>query len=130
MKEGTKRWIEKANRDLEVARRLYRDRFYDYTCYFSQQAVEKYLKAFLIENNKKYPRTHDIKYLINLCSEIDRDFEYLFDIKADKLTIYSTETRYPEYEFEVDETMAKEALEIAEKVRNFVFKKLKAGKEG
>ena len=33
MKEGTKRWVEKASRNLEVAKRLYGDGFYDYTCY-------------------------------------------------------------------------------------------------
>ena len=42
---------------------------------------------------------------------MDESFKYLFEIEAD----YATEIRYPEE--------AKEAIKIAEKVRNFVFKK-------
>jgi len=57
---------------------------------------------------------------------MDRDFKYLFDIHADKLTIYATESRYPEYEFGVTKNMAKEALEIAEKVEEFILKKLRS----
>jgi len=124
MKESTRKWVEKAIKDLKIAENLCNQRYYEYACYFSQQSVEKLLKAFLIDNNRPYPRTHDIRELIKLCTKIDESFKYLFEIEADKLTIYATETRYPEYEFEVSEEEAKEAIEIAEKVRNFVLKKL------
>jgi len=124
MKESTRKWVEKANRDIEVAKELYNNGYYDYSCYFSQQAVEKLLKAFLVENNRKYPRTHDIKHLINLCVDLDKDFKYLFEIGADKLSLYSTEIRYPEFEYEVTEEDAREAIEIAKKVREFILKKL------
>jgi len=111
MKESTRKWVEKAIKDLKIAENLCNQRYYEYACYFSQQSVEKLLKAFLIDNNRPYPRTHDIRELIKLCMKIDESFKYLFEIEAD----YATETRYPEE--------AKEAIEIAEKVRNFVFKK-------
>ena len=48
----------------------------------------------------------------------------LFEIKADMLTIYATVSRYPELEFEVTEDMVKEAIEIAERVREFVLRKI------
>lgn len=60
-----------------------------------------------------------------LCSKIDKDFEKLMDEKVVRLTIYAVDARYPEaidYEPSLDE--AKEAIEIAEKVKDFVLKKL------
>ena len=125
MREDTKRWVEYANMDLKLAKLALDNEIYVYSSYHSQQAVEKFLKAFLIDNDNPYPRTHDIKFLINLCKEIDRDFEYLFEIEADKLTFCAIETRYPEVEYEISEEEAREAIEIAEKVREFILNKLK-----
>ena len=40
-------WIKKADRDIISARKLFESEIYDYSLFHSQQAVEKYLKAFL-----------------------------------------------------------------------------------
>ena len=125
MREDTRRWVEFADMDLKLAKVALKNKIYIYAAYHAQQAVEKFLKSFLIENNVPYPRTHDIKFLINQCKEIDKHFENLFKIKADKLTFYAIEARYPEAESEVSEEEAKEAVEIAEKVKKFVLEKLK-----
>ncbi len=68
---------------------------------------------------------HLIAELIKACSEIDAGFKNLFDIGAVELTDYAVEVRYvEEYYFPtIEET--KEAIEIAEKVKEFVLKKLK-----
>ena len=49
MRKDTKSWIEWADTDLRIARVLYDEKIYDYSLFHSQQAVEKYLKSFLIE---------------------------------------------------------------------------------
>jgi len=48
MKKITSEWINKAKKDLLVAQREMREEepVYDAVCFHSQQAVEKYLKAF------------------------------------------------------------------------------------
>lgn len=122
MKEDVKLWIEKADKDLKLAKLAFSSQIYDYSAFHAQQAVEKYLKAFLIFHKQPILKIHDIKNLINSCKKIDSSFEELFNIKADKLTLYSTTSRYPEYEFEISEQEAKEAIEIAEKVKEFVLK--------
>ena len=124
MREEIKKWLEFAEMDLKLAKLALENGIYIHAAFHSQQAVEKYLKAFLIKNKRKYPKTHDIKFLINLCKEIDEEFSELFKIEADKLTFYSVEARYPEIEIEVSKQEAKEAIEIAEKVKQFVLRKL------
>ena len=46
-------------------------------------------------------------------------------MKVENLTPYATEIRYPEDFYFPSEDEAKEAIEIAEKVRSFVIEKLK-----
>lgn len=123
--EIVRKWVERADLDLLSAKRLLEDGIYEYSLFHSQQAVEKYLKAFLTKNQLKFGKTHNIARLIELCKTIDRDFEYLFDIKADKLYPKGIDVRYPEFEYEISEEDAREALEIAEKARDFVLKKLR-----
>ncbi len=125
MREDLKELIASAKEDLKLAREVKRLGYYRHACFLSQQAVEKFLKAYLLLKTNKYPFIHDITELINLCKSVDETFEFLFEIKADKLDKYYTGSRYPPL-LEVSEEEAKEAVEIAEKVRNFVIKKLES----
>jgi len=118
-----KKWIEKADRDLLSAKKLFEENIYDYALFHAQQAVEKYLKAFLVSKNKPLRRTHDIGWLIEQCAEIDSDFSKLYDIGADELYPIGIEVRYPT-SAEVLREEAKEAIDIAERVERFVKRKL------
>ncbi|HIE14935.1 TPA: HEPN domain-containing protein [Candidatus Bathyarchaeota archaeon] len=42
--EQTKKWIEKVDRDLISAKKLFEAKIYDYCLFHAQQAVKKYLK--------------------------------------------------------------------------------------
>jgi HEPN domain-containing protein len=63
-----------------------------------------------------------------LCKEIDGQFENLYSVDADKLTVYAVELRYPDDFYFPTIEEARESVEIAKKVRDFVVSKL--GKEG
>ena len=89
---------------------------------FAQQAVEKYIKVYLLYRINKYPFTHSITKLIEEALIYDKDFEYLLVIKAVSLEDYYTDVRYLPL-IVVDEE-AKEAIEVAKKVRDFVLRKL------
>jgi len=97
-------------------------------CFHSQQCIEKYLKAFLTFYGIPFRKTHDLTELINQCTEVDTEFNKLFEINADKLTAYSIDIRYPDDFYTPSLEEAKETIEIAEKVKSFVIQKLK--KEG
>ncbi|MCD6223650.1 MAG: HEPN domain-containing protein [Deltaproteobacteria bacterium] len=128
MNERTVReWIIKAESDLKIGK----DEFLtdkpvcDAICFHMQQCVEKYLKAFLIFHGKEIRKTHVIAEIVKECMEIDPEFQKLFKIEAQTLTDFAVEFRYPAEALfpSIEET--KEAIEIAEKVKNFVREKLK-----
>ena len=60
-------WLRYARGDLALAQvPLPEDSFYELLCFHAQQAVEKALKAVLIINNISYPKTHNIRTLLDL----------------------------------------------------------------
>ena len=127
----TKEWLDKADNDLKAAKILLNNGGdLDIIVFHLQQAVEKYLKAFLVysynirgEKDKVIPKTHDIKELINLCSNIDPDFKKLYEIGAHKLYPIGIEVRYPG-NYEISYETVIEFLNITEKVREFILNKL------
>jgi len=125
IKEEVKKWIKKAESDLRAAKRSFGFEEDSWIVTFhSQQAIEKLLKAFLTFNQVRFRKTHDILELLEMCIKIDKEFESLFKLDLEKFKEYATEYRYPSY-YEPTLEEAKEAIEIAEKVKEFVLKKLK-----
>lgn len=52
--------------------------------YYAQQALEKYLKAFLVQESKQYPKSHDLFELAKYCLEFNDNFsnkEFLDSMK-------------------------------------------------
>ena len=63
MNRLTAEWVQKAEDDFIVAQKMLRARkkpVYDAVCFHSQQCSEKYLKAYLQENNLDIPKTHKL----------------------------------------------------------------------
>ena len=121
--------VRVADEDLEEAESALSRKKFRYACYFAQQAVEKYLKAYLLFRKNEYPFVHSIAFLIRECSEFDKDFERLFEMGAHRLGKYYTMTRYMPL-VELSEENAREAIQVAREVRDFVLKKLKLGERG
>ncbi|MDP3105709.1 MAG: HEPN domain-containing protein [Candidatus Methanoperedens sp.] len=69
-------WIKIADRDLIAAEQGLKANIIisEGICFHCQQAVEKYLKAFLVKYQIEFPKTHSIMTLINLCSEEVKKF--------------------------------------------------------
>ena len=120
----TKRWLEKAERDIIAAEKLLEVGIYDYSLFHSQQAIEKFLKAFLTYHNKPFRKTHDVTLLLKLCIGVDESFKELLEAEVDRLYPRAVEVRYPEVEYDVSPEEAEEAIKLAEKVREFVLRKL------
>lgn len=118
-------WIRRAENDLKTGRdELATDEpATDTICFHMQQCCEKYLKAFLVFHGEEIPRTHDLALLIEQCGRIDSDFGVLYEWGVDRLTDYAVLVRYDKPIFpSLEET--KEAVKLAEKVRDFVRRKL------
>jgi HEPN domain-containing protein len=63
-----KEWVTKAENDLKSASYILKmkDCPVDNVCFNAQQCVEKYLKALLITQGLKFPKTHDLGELLVL----------------------------------------------------------------
>lgn len=72
-----KKWLEVAEHDLEAAQTIlqYKPIILDIVCFHCQQAVEKYLKAFMAFKNIHFEKTHDVILLKTLCAKEDQDFK-------------------------------------------------------
>jgi len=111
MRKDAEEFLKAAEDDLYAAEELLKTGRYRIVAFHAQQAVEKYLKAYLLEKTESYPFTHSISELIELCSHVDADFEYLFDTGAHTLEEYYTHSRYPPV-LEVSKDEAEEAVRI------------------
>lgn len=120
-------WVEKADEDLEYAKESLREglEFYPQICFFLHQAVEKYLKAYIIVSELDFQKTHDLGQLVKICVQKDSEFNQYFDKVAD-LNTYYIETRYPDYEVQVNKSQAEDALNLAEQITAFVKEKIEA----
>lgn len=69
-------WIIKGDHDLGTAKitYLYIPEYLDTVTFHCQQAVEKYLKAYLIFLSTPFKFTHDLVYLLDLITQIDSEF--------------------------------------------------------
>ena len=84
-------------------------------CFEAEQAVEKALKAVLRSRGIDFPKTHDIGELMAL---LDRSGQKISqDLwKADSLTTYAVETRYPGPAEPVSRNEYREAVALAQQV--------------
>lgn len=118
-------WLKFALDDLKVAKIILNseDQIVGAICYHSQQSAEKALKAYLVYNQIKPSRTHDLSNLLKQCSKFDIEFE---DLKMDVFEInpYAHETRYPDSFITLDLSVAEDAIKRAEKIFDFVSNKL------
>ena len=128
MKESAEILLEKAGRNLKVAESnlsMGDPDFIEDICYNCQQAVEKYLKAFIAYNNKEYKKNHDLGELLENCEAIDPSFSELdkYKFNFNTLTDYAVDLRYEALMPSMED--AKEAVSIAEHIKPFVLNKIK-----
>jgi HEPN domain-containing protein len=117
--ELAKTWFERAKDDLRCAQHDLEGSFYTHACFGCQQAVEKDLKAYLLSRHVELIRSHVLPRLLLRCADFDEDFRD-FEAACDLLTDYYVDTRYPEMGMSYTEELAKEAIELASQVLEFV----------
>lgn len=114
-------WLAKAEEDLRTAAytlKLGRKCPAAVVCFHAQQAVEKYLKAYLAHRGIAFPKTHEIESLVAMMPARARPGLRLEEQTL--LTEYAVGTRYPGYR-EVPLREARHAVTLARKVRKHVL---------
>jgi HEPN domain-containing protein len=117
--------INKANDDLQLVENelslTSRNLLIDICVFHCQQAVEKYLKAYL--NNKGFllPKTHDLQYLKQKCLKFNSEFNE-FDVIP--LTQFAVDIRYSQSIFQITKDELLVFFDLAKKIKDFVINEL------
>ncbi|GAH19992.1 unnamed protein product [marine sediment metagenome] len=123
--ELIKEWIHKADHDIGMAKLAieHKAEYTDLICFHCQQAVEKYLKAYLVHLNIVFRKTHSLSYLLDLINEMDKISDQMYSM-VEVLESYAVEMRYPDDWYEPTEHETREAYSIAIKIRKYILEKI------
>lgn len=100
MDEGLRKqaweWFERGEHEIETAQLLYEQHGYpDTIAYHIQQAIEKYLKGYLVLKGQRPPWVHELDTLLSLVAKFEADLYPAFIELCEKATRYYIEDRYP-----------------------------------
>lgn len=118
-------WFEKAEHDLlSIANNLASNQVpWDKVTFDAQQAAEKYLKGFLVQNNHRPPKSHDLIELLGLCSKYGLDLSALKPA-CQRLSQLGFASRYPDIPVEPTESDARAGVETAHRVRAAILERV------
>lgn len=123
--EEIEQWIVKGDHDLGTAKITYLHipEFLDTVTFHCQQAVEKYLKAYLIYLSITFKFSQDLVCLIDLITQKDIDFNAFYDTISE-LQGYAIEVRYPNETIFLSNEKVEKAILIAKEIRNLISTKM------
>jgi HEPN domain-containing protein len=87
-------WLRIAEKDLKRVEHLLTVQDSEAAGFYLQQAVEKFLKAFLLSKGWQLQRIHDLEILLNAALAYDPSFES-YRSACQKITGFYTIERYP-----------------------------------
>lgn len=114
-----KDWFKKAKRDLDRVSSRLQDKDIEDAAIHLQQALEKYLKGYLLLKGWKLKPTHDLKELLDEAVKFNPDLEQFYDLCLE-VSPYYIEERYP---FFIEEPSLKD-IEYYFKLAQEFIKKL------
>lgn len=113
-------WARKGESDLKNAEVLLEEGgTVDAVCFHSQQAVEKYLKAFLVYHQFPIRKIHSLVVLAKQCAQKEsRLLDFMNEYKT--LEAYYIESRYPPETHIYTQEEGKEAYSLARQIVDFI----------
>ncbi len=118
-------WVARAEGDLKTALQTLKLKSQcptETVAFHAQQCVEKYTKAMLIWSRIDFPKTHNIRHLVEMLPESSRPSISVHD--QNSLTPYAVEARYPGDFEPVSLTEARQVVALARQVRGEIRKML------
>lgn len=87
-------WLKQADYDLSAAK-VSRDKgYYEWACFQSQQALEKFLKSVLVHAGWRPPKIHKLGILMGLCNDANPEFAKI-KINFHAIESFTFVSRYP-----------------------------------
>jgi HEPN domain-containing protein len=113
-------WLRHARSDLVLAQqRQVPEVLLAALCFHAQQAVEKSLKAVLVQRGVAFPYTHDLARLITLVKSGGLPWPEELEAAA-ALTVYAAGSRYPGPAGEITDEEYSQAIALAKDVLDWV----------
>jgi HEPN domain-containing protein len=125
LKEQAGAWFERGTHDIETAQLLLDKQGYtDIIAFHIHQAVEKYLKGYLVFNGKRHHDTHELKLLVKAAEELDQGLGRHVAF-CDRITRYYVQECYPsgpliEYSYQELARDLKEAWELTNRIKGML----------
>lgn len=120
-------WLYKADQDFGFAALTLQDSkmfFYDQVCTSFHQAVEKYLKAYIVAHDLSFRKIHDLEKLLRICIAQDATLSSLEET-CRFLNPFYVELRYADTPFlTATKHQTEEAHRFASLVQQEIRKKL------
>jgi len=118
-------WLIKAQQDLDASAWLLESpqALYGAAGFHCQQAAEKALKAYLTWHEQPFEKIHSLVALVGMCLKFSSSFDAL-RTAATNLTPFAVTTRYPGNLPDISAQEAREALDQARQIWNFVLARL------
>ncbi len=116
-------WFERGDHDIETARLIYENHgFNDSVALHIQQAIEKYLKRYLVFLGKRPPKNHDLDFILHQIEPFDPYLGVYLEL-CERATKYYIENRYPpgpliDYPDAIIHKDLNEAAEMIRKIRH------------
>jgi HEPN domain-containing protein len=122
MREIVQEWVDKGNSDFFAAKTLAsKEGLENQTGFHCQQAIEKWLKAYLVKQGEEIRKIHDLTALVIDCEKYDTTFQELEPL-VEGITDFAVEFRYPGDNATPEEVQ--DALNKTNKVRDFLIPKI------
>lgn len=129
-KEEVAQWMQYAQNDFDVAEYLWHGDYHpkplEIICYHCSQAVEKGIKALIVDLGKQggLPQRHDMEFLLNQIKNIlpkERGITISDELLdwAGQLSDFSVNMRYPN-QMQIDANITKWAIEKMERMMDWV----------
>ncbi|MXX86605.1 MAG: HEPN domain-containing protein [Acidobacteria bacterium] len=121
--DDPREWLNRARSNLVRAKNRIPGAYLEDLCFDAQQAVEKAVKAVMLDRGIEFPYVHDLARLLSI---LEADGEPIPPEvwSASKLTRYAVHSRYPDLEEAVLENEYEETIATAEEVVGWAEKRL------
>ena len=115
-------WFDKADHDLNAAKILFNEGgFMDTIGYHLHQAIEKYLKGFLLFYKQEYSLTHDLIKLLKECFKFDKNITDYYE-ECERMNAYYIEAKYP---MDAPQNYSKNEMQKSIEMTRFLLKYIK-----
>ena len=126
--EDPREWLNRARSNLALASAQGEGVYLEDLCFNAQQAVEKAIKALLIQRHVEFPYVHDIAELLTVLEQAGQELSHLTR-QAERLTRFAVFTRYPGIAPPIGPEEYTEAMHIAREVVQWAEELLRSRSE-